>query len=317
MNQFLGIMLDPLVHGENGIGGVAGNAYAQLATGSAKPSFEKRWGIWSAGYGAGNSAKGDSAVGSTSIAAQTYGYAGGVDYAVTSTTIFGFALAGGGTSWNLSGGLGGGKGDAFQAGTYGITRAGPVYLAVALAFADHWMSTNRVALGDRLTANFLAQGYGARVEAGYRYAAVPALGISPFIALQAQNFRRLGYSEADVTGGGFGITYNAMNATDIRSELGARLDSPTMVGGMPLMLRARLAWAHDSVGDPSLGAMFESLPGASFVVNGAAMPKNSALTSAGADLSITTGLTLLAKFDGEFSHGSQTYAGSGTLRYKW
>jgi hypothetical protein len=26
---------------------------------------------------------------------------------------------------------------------------------------------------------------------------------------------------------------------------------------------------------------------------------------------------LLAKFDGEFGNGSQTYAGSGTLRYTW
>jgi hypothetical protein len=27
--------------------------------------------------------------------------------------------------------------------------------------------------------------------------------------------------------------------------------------------------------------------------------------------------TLLAKFDGEFAPGSQTYAGSGALRYSW
>jgi hypothetical protein len=27
--------------------------------------------------------------------------------------------------------------------------------------------------------------------------------------------------------------------------------------------------------------------------------------------------TLIAKFDGEFANGSQTYGGSGTLRYAW
>jgi uncharacterized protein with beta-barrel porin domain len=47
------------------------------------------------------------------------------------------------------------------------------------------------------------------------------------------------------------------------------------------------------------------------------MPQNSALTSAGAELYLTSHLTLLAKFDGEFAPGSQTYAGSGTLRYSW
>ena len=86
---------------------------------------------------------------------------------------------------------------------------------------------------------------------------------------------------------------------------------------MPLVLRGRLAWAHDFVSNPSLSAAFESLPGSSFIVNGAPMPQNSALTSAGAELFITPRLTFLAKFDGEFAPGSQTYAGSGTLRYTW
>jgi uncharacterized protein with beta-barrel porin domain len=86
---------------------------------------------------------------------------------------------------------------------------------------------------------------------------------------------------------------------------------------MPLILRARLAWAHDWVSNPALGAVFEALPGASFIVNGAPLPSDSALTSVGAELYLTSKLTLLAKFDGEFAPGSQTYAGSGTLRYSW
>jgi uncharacterized protein with beta-barrel porin domain len=44
---------------------------------------------------------------------------------------------------------------------------------------------------------------------------------------------------------------------------------------------------------------------------------DSALTSAGAELFLTPRWTLLAKFDGEFANSSQTYAGSGTLRYTW
>jgi uncharacterized protein with beta-barrel porin domain len=51
------------------------------------------------------------------------------------------------------------------------------------------------------------------------------------------------------------------------------------------------------------------------VVNGAPLPQNSALATAGAELRITPSLTLIGKFDGEFASGSQTYAGSGTLRY--
>ena len=108
-----------------------------------------------------------------------------------------------------------------------------------------------------------------------------------------------------------------MNATDTRSELGTRFDDLTMLNAMPLILRARIAWAHDWVSNPALGAVFQTLPGASFIVNGAAAPKNSALASTGAELHMTANWSLAAKFDGEFASRSQTYAGTGTLRYTW
>ena len=87
--------------------------------------------------------------------------------------------------------------------------------------------------------------------------------------------------------------------------------------GLPLILRGRVAWAHDWVSNPALNAVFQSLPGASFVVNGAPIPNDSALVSAGAQLYLTSRLSLIAKFDGEFASRSQTYGGSGTLRYSW
>jgi len=43
-------------------------------------------------------------------------------------------------------------------------------------------------------------------------------------------------------------------------------------------MRARVAWAHDGMSDPTLAAAFQTLPGASFIVNGATPAKNSALT---------------------------------------
>jgi uncharacterized protein with beta-barrel porin domain len=90
-----------------------------------------------------------------------------------------------------------------------------------------------------------------------------------------------------------------------------------MFGAMPLVLRGRLAWAHDWVSNPSLGAVFQALPGSNFTVNGAAAPKNSALTTAAAELHLTANWTAMAKFDGAFGSGSQTYGGTGTLKYSW
>jgi uncharacterized protein with beta-barrel porin domain len=81
------------------------------------------------------------------------------------------------------------------------------------------------------------------------------------------------------------------------------------------VLRARLAWAHDWVSNPSLNAVFQALPGGGFIVNGAPIPEDSALVTASGQLFLTPNWSVMAKFDGEFASGSQTYAGTGTLRY--
>ena len=300
-DQFLNLMLDPFVNGRGTISdtglaiGFAPDekdnlppdvalAYASIFKAPPRPAFDQRWAAWGAAYGGGNFANGDAAIGSNNIAAQTFGFAAGMDYHVSPNTVVGFALAGGGTNWGLANALGNGRSDAFQVGAYGITWFGPAYLAGALAFANHWFTTSRSALGDQLSANFDGQSYGARLEAGYRYGVLSTLGVTPYGAMQLQDFHTPSYSEADATVDGFGLSYNAMNATDIRSELGARFDDPTLLYGKPLILFGRVAWAHDWVSNPSLGAVFESLPGASFTVNGAPMPPNSALTTAGAQL---------------------------------
>jgi hypothetical protein len=41
------------------------------------------------------------------------------------------------------------------------------------------------------------------------------------------------------------------------------------------------------------------------------------LSSRWGELRLTTGITLLAKLDGEFSSHAQAYAATGTLRWAW
>ena len=330
-------MLDPFVDGRNSIAGAGGPtlgfapereelpedvtlAYAKLLKAPPKPaSFDERWSVWGAGYGGGNRTSGDPAVvDSHDLSARTAGGAAGLDYHLSRDSVVGVALAGGGTNWSLAQGLGGGKSDAFQAGIYGTTRWGSAYLAAALSFTNHWMSTDRFAFaGDHLSASFNAQSFGGRVESGYRFATIYG-GLTPYAAVQAQNFRTPGYSEADLNAGGFALAYNGRTATDTRSELGGRFDRLLLLNPeAALTLRARLAWAHDWISDPTLAAVFQALPGASFLVNGATPAKNSALTSAGTEYRLANGVSLLAKFDGEFASHSSTYAGTGTVRYTW
>jgi autotransporter-associated beta strand protein len=336
-DQFLNLMLDPFVDGRSGVGGAdhpalgfaperetmppdIALAYASVFKGPRAPApvYEPRWTVWGAGYGGSNRTTGDLAVvGSHDLSARTVGFAGGFDYRLTPDTVVGLAFAGGGTNWSLSQGLGGGKSDAFQAGIYGATKNGPAYLAASFAFANHWMSTDRLAFGDHLTADFNAQSYGGRLEGGYRFA-TPFAGITPYAAIQAQSFHTPGYTESGVIPNGFALTFNGRDATDTRSELGARFDRVLAVySNAVLALRGRVAWAHDWVSDPSLTPLFEVLPGASFIVNGALLPQNAALASAGGELRFGNGITLLAKFDGEFASHSSTYGGTGTFRYRW
>jgi uncharacterized protein with beta-barrel porin domain len=336
-DQFLNVMLDPFVDGRSGIGGAdhpalgfapereplprdIALAYANVLKEPAAPAsvYEPRLTAWGGAYGGANRTSGDVAVlGSHDLSARTVGFAAGLDYHLTPNTVAGFALAGGGTDWSLSQALGGGKSDAFQAGVYGATKSGPAYLAAAFAFTNHWMSTDRFAVGDHLTANFTAQSYGGRLEGGYRFATWYG-GVTPYAAIQAQSFHTPGYTETDAFANGFALAFGSRDATDTRSELGARFDRVVAVySNAALALRGRLAWAHDWVNDPTLMPVFQALPGASFIVNGATPAKNSALTSAGAELRLANGVTLLAKFDGEFASHTSTYAGTGTLRYRW
>jgi hypothetical protein len=62
---------------------------------------------------------------------------------------------------------------------------------------------------------------------------------------------------------------------------------------------------------------FQSLPGSSFTEFGAAPATNSFLYSAVAEISFKNGISLAGKFDGESAQHSQTYIGTGRLRYTW
>lgn len=142
--------------------------------------------------------------------------------------------------------------------------------------------------------------------------------MTPYAAAQALGFRTPAYAETDVSGGSFALNFNARTATDTRSELGGRFDHVAAVSPDAILtLRGRLGWAHDWISDPSLAAVFQELPGASFVVNGAAPARDSALATAGAEVRLASGLSFLAKSDDEFASRSSTYAGTGTVRYTW
>ena len=156
------------------------------------------------------------------------------------------------------------------------------------------------------------------MESGYKFD-VPFVSITPYAALQMQQFRTPSYSETAASGSNaFALSYDAKSTTSTRTELGIWLDKMFALDrGNMLAIRTRAAWAHDHSSDQSTSAAFQALPGSSFTMNGAGTVPNSALLSAGAEIRLASGVSFGAKFDGELAAGSQTYAGTGTVRSVW
>ena len=109
-------------------------------------------------------------------------------------------------------GLGGGKSDAFQAGIYGATKSGPAYLAATFAFTNHWMSTDRLAFGDHLTASFIAELRRTRRRR------LPASALTTAASLLMPRSRRRastpGLQRDALIPNGFALAFASRDATD-------------------------------------------------------------------------------------------------------
>ncbi|MEA2890119.1 MAG: hypothetical protein QOI05_912, partial [Bradyrhizobium sp.] len=284
------------------------------------PQPVNRWSVWGAAYGGSATTDSNATVGSHDTTTRAYGVVGGADYKISPNALIGFALAGGGTNYSLSDALGSGRSDLFQAGLFGRQNIGAAYLSAALAYGWHDVTTNRtVALpgGDVLQARFRAETFSGRFEGGYRFA-TPFAGITPYVAAQAISFNLPAYAEQVLGGAGtFALNYGAQTTTATRTELGLRSDKSFAVQDGIFTLRGRAAWAHDYNNDRAVTAVFQALPGASFVVNGARANPDGALVSAGAEMKWLSGFSLAATFEGEFSGNTTSYAGKGVAKYSW
>jgi uncharacterized protein with beta-barrel porin domain len=331
MGQFMGVMTDPFMDrgGGNGSSSPLGYAAASNPTDAfamfakAPPAaYEPRWSVWASGFGGSQSTSGNASVGSNNTTSSIAGTAVGADYLISPNTIAGFALAGGGTNFSVANG-GTGRSDLFQAGAYVRHTEGPAYISAALAYGWQDITTTRTVTAagfDQLRAEFNANAWSGRLEGGYRFVA-PAtfgVGITPYAAAQFVTFDLPAYAEQAIVGTNyFALSYNAKDATDARSELGFRTDKSFAMADGILTLRGRFAWAHDNDPDRSIAATFQSLPGASFVVNGAAQAADSALTSASIEIKWKNNWSVAATFEGEFSNVTSSYAGKGVVRYAW
>ncbi len=351
MTQFMGVMTDPFIAGRGDpvLSSTGATPFAEddgsasVYAANARPRskterdayaaihrkalvmddpFTQRWSVWAAGYGGSQITDGTTAFGSNNTRSSIGGVAVGADYRFSPNTLAGFAIAGGGTNFSVNG-LGNGRSDLFQAGAFVRHNFGPAYFTAALAYGWQDVTTDRtvtIAGADLLRANFNANAYSGRVEGGYRLVApwVGGVGITPYVAGQFTTFDLPAYAEQAIAGANtFALTYASKSATDSRSELGVRTDKSFAMPNGILTLRGRAAWAHDFNTDRSIVPTFQTLPGASFVVNGAAQAPDAALLTGSAEMKWLNGFSLAAIFEGEFSSVTRSYAGKGVARYAW
>ncbi len=345
MSLFLGLLTDPFLAGRDG-GVTPGGAqpYAEEREGSLayaakkqnapRDAFAKiptkadvarndvldpRWSVWGSAYGGGATIDGNAALGSNSADVRAFGFAAGADYRISASTLAGFALAGGGTSFSVNG-FGTGRSDLFQAGAFVRHTIGAAYVTGALAYGGQQVTTDRtvtVAGFDKLHAQFNANAVSGRLEGGTRFA-TPWMGVTPYAAGQFTTLSLPAYGEQALVGtNAFALNYAAQNVTAARTELGVRTDRSFALESAILTLRGRFAWAHDFNTDRNITAVFQALPGASFVVGGAAQAHDSALTTVSAEMKWLNGWSTAATFEGEFSGISRSYAGKGVVRYAW
>jgi autotransporter-associated beta strand protein len=284
--------------------------------------YLQRWSVWAAGYGGSQTTDGNAVLGSNNTRSSIGGVAVGADYRFSPYTIAGFALAGGATSFSVNG-LGSGRSDLFQAGAFVRHNVGAAYLTGALAYGWQDITTDRavtVAGTDLLRARFNANAFSGRVEGGYRFLtpSLGGMGITPYAAGQFVTFDLPAYAEQAVAGANtFALSYASKSLTDTRSELGLRTDKSFAMPNGIFTLRGRAAWAHDFNTDRSITPTFQTLPGASFVVNGAAPAHDAALVTAAAEMKWLNGFSLAGTFEAEFSNVTRAYAGKGVVRYAW
>jgi autotransporter-associated beta strand protein len=298
-------------------------AYAALYKKALAPTPDpvlQRWSVWAAGFGGSQTTDGNAALGSNTATSRIFGTAVGADYRFSPSTLAGFALAGGGTNFSIANGLGSGRSDLFQAGGFVRHTVGPAYISAALAYGWQEVTTDRtVAIAgiDQLHARFNANAFTGRLEGGYRFLTGWA-GLTPYAAGQFTTFSLPAYAEQVLAGGNaFALSYASKDVTASRSELGLRSDRSFALQNAVLTLRGRAAWAHDFNADRNIAATFQALPGASFVVNGAAPARDAALTTASAELKWASGFSVAGTFEGDFSNVTRSYAGKGVVRYAW
>ena len=280
-------------------------------------SDPRLWEIWAGVYGGYRDNDGDDGAGTHDRSSSHGGIAVGIDRLVAQDTKIGLAVGGGRTDFDVASNRGDGGSDMLQVAIYARTDIDRAYVSGAVAYAYHDVSIDRridVGTDSHFSSDFDAHNVAGHIEAGYRFG-----WVVPYAALRAQAYFTPSYDEDTESGvSTYALSYDENTTTVIRTELGARVEHTIALSEeTALSLRGRAAWAHDTWSDTDVDAEFQDPPGLAFTVEGAEPAENLLLLSAGAELAFANGISVGLAVDTELAEESQTYTGTGRVRYRW
>ena len=297
---------------------------------AAAPLATRHYRVWASGDGGGFNINGNAGLGTARQTGAFYGGDVGADTEIVPGLLLGGSLGGSGTDFTVSQRAASGNAVGFHASVYGAFTSGADYLQSITSFSDFSNTTDRTVggFGGFAVANERAA-FGSteireRLEAGHSITrdagfGTPEVRFTPFIALEIAQLATNGFSEYATNGASnlLGLQSFGQTVADVPGFLGVRIDGTTRFAGLAIRPVVSLAYLHEFSPQRNLTNGFLSLPGATFLVQGARPARDAAQTKLGAETSLNGHLSIFANFEGEFSSEEQVYGGKGGLRYIW
>ncbi|MDR3499371.1 MAG: hypothetical protein P4L72_09105 [Parvibaculum sp.] len=312
---------------------VANNSVSAAATDGGTPSslvganagsspVEKQISVWARAFGNWASLDRNAGIGAAGFTSNGGGAVIGGDYKVNDN--FKAGLAGGYQRDNVDF-HGAGKSDitTWSLSAYARGEQGPLYVNGLLGYAYQDYSLDRyyqpIVPGTVYTAHRSPSGgaYYAGAEVGYDYDLGSQAKLEPFLGFLYSHTKVDGSTE---TGSGpANLTVSDQSANSASSRLGLRWSQTFgSAGSSTWTPMLELGWKHEFAdSNPSTTAALAGIPGASFTVQGAGVPKDSAIVGAGLTMKLSDALDGTVQYNGDFSDKYTDSTASLMLRLKF
>jgi uncharacterized protein with beta-barrel porin domain len=285
----------------------------------------RSWRVWASGFGGQSTFQGDNVTGAARQSASSAGGAMGVDYQLGQRMLIGVAAGYSANSWSANSGVAGTT-NGLHFGAYTGFNVGAFYIDASVAYASYENKTKRsVAVlggvaGETENGAFTSEEVRTRVEIG-RKINFEAMAITPFAAVEVAHIHSKAFSESGIASTGemnvFSLAFAGQGMNSIPTFIGLKMESRIDAGPIVLTPWVSVAWRHEWSPARNQTASLVSLPGATFVTQGARAASDTLQVKAGAQVQITKTAALYATFEGEFLTKNPVYAGKGGVRVGW